>query len=191
MSRLIAFVSILAFGLAAVSAQADNYKIDGSHTSVVFKINHLGFAHIYGQFADVSGSFVIDEAAPEKSSFDLVIKTDSLITHAPKRDQHLRSPDFFNTKQFPKITYKSKSVKKLDGSKYELTGDFTMLGVTKPLTVVFQRLRTGKDPWGMTRTGGDASFKIKRSDFGMNFMQGENQLADEVEVFVSLEGIKQ
>ncbi|MCB0411115.1 MAG: YceI family protein, partial [Bdellovibrionales bacterium] len=83
------------------------------------------------------------------------------------------------------------SVKKTSGNDYEVSGKLTMHGVTKPLSFTFHRSRTGKDPWGKTRTGGEADFTIKRSDFGMNYMQGENQLSDEVKVTVSVEGVKQ
>lgn len=189
-----AFVLVAALFLSNAWAQKEEvhtYKIDAAHTSVVFKINHLGFSNVWGQIPGATGTFTINEAKPEKSTLEVSLDADKVNTHEPKRDKHLKSPDFFNSKQFPKIIFKSKSVKKLDANKYEISGELTMHGATKPLTIVFQRARTGQDPWGNTRTGGETSFKIKRSDFGMNFMIGENQVGDEVEMFVSLEGIRQ
>ena len=181
------FLSVFA---NAQKDESATYKIDASHTAVVFKISHLGFSHTYGQFPDVAGSFTINESKPEKSTLELSMDVDKINTFDAKRDKHLKSPDFFNSKQFPKITFKSKSVKKVSANNYEISGDLTMHGVTKPLTFTFVRSRTGQDPWGNTRTGGDTTFKVKRSDFGMTYMQGENQIGDEVELIVSVEGIR-
>lgn len=174
-----------------VSAEVHKYTLDPSHTSVVFKVNHLGFSPVYGQFAKSEGKMTLDESKPEKSTFEVTVFTDSVNTHEPKRDKHLRSPDFFNSKQNPKITLKSKSVKKTAGDTYDVTADLTLNGVTKPVSFTFKRLRTGQDPFGKIRTGGETSFKIKRSDFKMNYMQGENQLSDEVELLIGLEGIRE
>lgn len=187
-------VFVLAFGIltgATALGQTETYNIDPAHTSVVFKINHLGFSDVYGMFPGVSGKFDLDETKPENSKIDIKIKADSVNTHEAKRDKHLKSPDFFNVKQNKEITFKSKTVKKAGNNVYQVTGDLTLNGVTKPLTFEFKRSRTGQDPWGKTRTGGSTSFKVKRSDFNMNFMQGENQLGDEVELIISLEGARE
>jgi polyisoprenoid-binding protein YceI len=184
---------ILAAATALVSQASfakDNYSIDPAHTSVIWKVNHMGFSNVYGMFPGVSGSFTIDEAKPEKSNLDLTIQTDSVTTHVPKRDEHLRSPDFFNVKQFPTITFKSKSVKKTDAKHYTIAGDLTMHGVTKPVSFVFNRFNTGKDPMGQERTGGEAALKVKRSEFGMSFMNGPGKVGDDIEIMISVEGIK-
>jgi polyisoprenoid-binding protein YceI len=174
----------------AAGAAVEKYKIDPVHTSVVFKINHLGFSHTYGHFPGAEGTFQLDEQKPENTAIDIKIKTESLTTFDAKRDKHLKSPDFFNVKQNPLIAFKSKSVKKT-GDTYQITGDLTLNGVAKPVTVDFKRLRTGKDPMGATRTGGDTSLKIKRSDYKMGFMQGENMVGDDVELLISVEGIRE
>lgn len=174
---------------ASAQAEVQTYKIDPAHTAVIFKVAHLGFSHTYGQFPKVEGSFTVDEAKPEATQIDIKIKTDSVSTYDAKRDKHLKSADFFNTKQNPEMTFKSKSVKKA-GEVYQVTGDLTLNGVTKPVTFDFKRGRTGQDPWGGTRTGGDATFKVKRSDFNMKYMNGENQVGDEIEIFLSVEGIR-
>jgi len=184
---------ILAAATALVSQTSfakDNYTIDPAHTSVIWKINHMGFSNVYGMFPDVAGKFTIDEAKPEKSTLDLTIQVESVTTHQPKRDEHLRSPDFFNVKQFPTITFKSKSVKKTDAKHFEIAGDLTMHGVTKPVKFTFNRFNTGKDPMGKERTGGEASLNVKRSDFGMSFMNGPGKVGDDVEIMISVEGIK-
>lgn len=190
MSKIALLLSLVGISLGA-SAEVNKYKIDPAHTSVVFKINHLGFASIYGQFPGVEGEFQVDEAKPENSKVEIKIKTDSVTTHVAKRDQHLKSPDFFNTKANPMITFKSTAVKKIGASNYQITGDLTLNGVTKAQTLDFNRMRTGQDPWGKTRTGGDGTFKFKRSDYKMNYMQGENQLSDEVEIMLGVEGIRE
>jgi polyisoprenoid-binding protein YceI len=174
------------------SAQAlDKYQIDPSHASVVFKINHLGFSNVYGMFGDVSGDLSIDEKSPTGGSVDFTIKAASIDTKSAKRDEHLAKPDFFDSKQFPLISFKSKSVKKLDDKNYEVAGTLTMHGVVKPLSFKLARFRTGADMQGKQRTGGETIFKVKRSDYGMNFLQGPNMVGDEVEIMVSAEAVKQ
>ncbi|MGZ3724025.1 MAG: YceI family protein, partial [Bdellovibrionales bacterium] len=175
--RMISLFATLALAFS-VPAFADTYKIDPAHTSIVFKISHLGFSHVYGMIPGAEGKFTIDEAKPEKSSLELTLKADQITTNDKKRDEHLHSPDFFNVKQFPVISFKSKTVKK-SGKNFEIAGDLTMHGVTKPVTFTFNQLATGKDPWGNVRTGGDATFKVKRSDFGMTFMNEPGKVGDE------------
>jgi polyisoprenoid-binding protein YceI len=167
---------------------ADTYKIDPVHSSIGFGVMHLGVTNFYGRFDDVSGTVVFDKENPVKSSVELAVKTESVDTHEPKRDQHLKSPDFFNAKQFPTITFKSSKVE-ATGDTYKITGDFTMHGVTKPLTVDFKKGGEGKGMQGEIRAGGETRFTIKRSDFGMTFMQGT--VGDEISILLSLEGIKQ
>jgi polyisoprenoid-binding protein YceI len=173
-----------AFGL-------DNYQVDPGHSSVVFKINHLGFSNVYGMFGDVSGTFSVDDSNPAANKVSLLMKTDSITTMNAKRDEHLKKPDFFDAKQFPTVEFKSTSVKKGSGGTLDVTGNLTMHGVTKPVSFKLTRSRTGMDPMNKQRTGGDAMFTVKRSDFGMNFMSGPNMVGDEVTIMVSLEGTKQ
>lgn len=173
---------------ASPAVAADKYQIDTAHTGLYFKINHLGYSNTYGRFNDVGGSFVVDQNAPEKSSVELVVKADSIDTNDQKRDKHLRSPDFFNTKQNPTITFKSTSVKKLSDDEFEITGDLTLNGVTKPHTLTMKKLGEGKDPWGNYRIGFDTVTTIKRSDFNMNYMA--DKVGDEVTLMFSTEGVR-
>lgn len=174
---------------AGALAAADRYALDPDHASVVFKVNHLGFSHTYGRFNKVEGELVLDEAAPAKSSLRLTIDAESVDTGNARRDAHLRGPDFFDCKQFPKITFTSKAMRKAGDKVWEVTGDLALHGVTKSLTLTVHQLGTGQDPWGKTRTGGDLEFTVKRSEFGMNFMPGG--IGDDVTLMVSIEGIKQ
>lgn len=170
-------------------AQTSTYKVDPSHTSIVFKVSHMGFSNVFGTIGGADGKFVIDEKAPEKSSFEVTAKLDSIATGDKKRDDHLKGPDFFNVKQFPNITLKSKSVKK-SGDKYDVNADLTMHGVTKPVTFTFRSMKTGKDPWNNIRSGGETVLNIKRTDFGMNYMAKPGEVGDDVEVIVNIEGTK-
>ena len=112
-----------------------------------------------------------------------------MATHVAKRDNHLKSPDFFNAKQFPNITFESTAVKKTGAHTYRVTGKVTLHGVTKPIAVNLVRNRTGKGPMGHIHTGVDMTFKVKRSDFNMNFMQGKDMIGNDVTLMVSAEGI--
>jgi polyisoprenoid-binding protein YceI len=177
--------------LAAVSLTsqaADTYKVDPVHSSIVFGIMHLDVTNVYGRFNDVSGTLVFDKENPSKSSLQVEVKVASVDTHEPKRDQHLKSPDFFNAKEFPLMTFKSNKVE-ANGDTYKVSGDFTLHGVTKPITVDFKKGAEAKGMQNEIRTGGETHFTIKRSDYGIKFMPGA--VGDEVKIIVSLEGIKQ
>jgi polyisoprenoid-binding protein YceI len=177
---------ISAFVLSANAA--DTFKIDPVHSSVVFSVQHLGVSNFYGRFNDISGTVVFDKDNPSKSSVELSMPVESLDTHNPKRDQSLKSPDYFNAKQFLTITFKSTKVEG-SGDTLKVSGDLTIHGVAKPLTVDFKKGGEGKGMQGEARGGGETRFSIKRSDFGMNFQQGA--IGDEVTIILSLEGIKQ
>ena len=185
-SKLILAIALGSLGMTAHAA--DTFKIDPVHSSVVFSVMHLGVSNFYGRFNDVSGTVVLDKEDPSKSSVDLTIPVERVDTHNEKRDQHLKSPDFFNAKQFPVMTFKSKKVE-ASGDTYKVTGELTLHGVTKPLTLEVKKSGEGKGMEGEIRGGGETHFTIKRSDYGMNFMQGP--LGDEINIVVSLEGVKQ
>ena len=113
---------------------ADEYDYDLVHSSVTFKARHLDISWIHGRFNDVAGKFSLDRNDPTKSTFQLTINADSVDTANKGRDDHLRQPDYFDTKQFPTIEFKSTSTKPIKGG-YEVTGDFTMHGTTKSITI--------------------------------------------------------
>lgn len=167
---------------------ADTYNVDPVHTFSTFRIKHLDIGYTYGQFTAASGSFTFDKDAPEKSSVNIIISADSISTHDAKRDKHLNSPDFFNTKLYKELSFKSTSVKKLSDTEFEVAGDLTIHGITKQITTKLTKVGEGLDPWGMTRMGFETSFDIKRSDFGLGFML--DKVGDEVNVGFSVEGTK-
>ena len=184
-AHLFALAVVLSLaGSAASLKAADTYAVDPVHSSFIFRIKHINTSYLYGRINTSSGTIVFDEADPTKSSVELELKADTVDTFAEKRDQHLKGPDFFNAKQFPTITFKSKSVKKV-GEDYEVTGDFTLLGVAKEITVKLAHTGGGKSPFGDFRIGFEGTFTFKRSDFGMKAML--NAVGDDVQVTVAVE----
>ena len=170
---------------APVASAADPFEVDPVHSSIVFRVKHMNVSYFYGRFDSLKGKFLIDEQDPSRSSFDLTINAESVDTANEKRDQHLKGPDFFNAKQFPTITFKSKSVSK-GPTGYTVSGDLTLKGVTKPAEVVLTVVGTGKGMKGEALSGVEATVQLKRSDFGMTFMVGP--IGDDVQVTASLEG---
>jgi polyisoprenoid-binding protein YceI len=182
-----ALLAVLAFSTARA---ADTYKVDAVHSTVLLRITHLEASYAYGRFNDIEGSVVFDDADPAKSAVQLTIKAASIDTANAKRDDHLRGPDFFNVKQFPVITFKSTSVKRATDKTYEIAGDLTVKGVTKPVTTTFTVVGAGKKGMqGEIRSGGEAVFTVKRSDFGITY--GPGALGEDVQITVSIEGVKQ
>ena len=179
-------VVVLSVALAAIPApaRADEYAIDAMHTAVTFKISHLGLSWTHGRFNDVSGGFVLDG---DKAAFVLNIKPESVDTGNAKRDEHLRSPDFFNVKQFPALTFKSTAVKPVQGG-YEVTGDLTLHGATKSVTFTLTGGRKAEFPKNVQRIGYSTELVLKRSEFGMDKML--EAIGDEVHIAISFEGVK-
>ena len=176
------------FGPRQDENKSDRYLIDNAHTSIVFAISHFGLSYTYGRFNKIDGEFALNGAELTESGFSFTIKADSIDTNNEERDKHLRSPDFFDTQQFPDIKFVTKSFTKEDGV-YQVVGEMTMLGKTRPLTMSLRLVGVGKGPSGKQRAGYFTKFTIKRSDFGMDKMAG--QIGDNIAVTFSFEGIKQ
>lgn len=178
----------LVVGIAGKPAvAADEYAYDLVHSSVSFKARHLDVSWIHGRFNEVEGKFVLDRDDPTKSSFELSIKVDSVDTANKARDEHLRQPDYFDAKQFPTIDFKSTSVKPIPGG-YEATGDFTMHGKTKKITIA---LKGGKqiEFMGIKRVGFSTELALKRSDFGFD-KKNIGLIGDEALIFIDCEGTR-
>jgi len=183
------FVLGLLVTFSSLAYAAETYKLDPAHTSIVFRVKHLGVTYVYGRINGPTGSFVFDESSPSKCAIEIQAETKNVDTAVEKRDTDLKSPDFFNAGEHPYVSFKSKSVKNLSEKTYEVSGDLTLLGKTLPVTTEVHATGSGKDPWGGFRMGFETSFSIKRSDFGMDFMMGG--VSDEVNLTVSVEGIRQ
>jgi polyisoprenoid-binding protein YceI len=185
----IVLATTLITAAAGSALAADTYKIDPAHASFIFRIEHLGTSFVYGRFDKVSGTFDADEANPDAIKFDITVQAASVDTNVPQRDNHLKSSTFFDVKEFPTLTFKSSSVKKTDEKKYDVTGDLTIHGITKTITVPMEFV--GKSTGGQmgNRAGWATTFTINRSDYGMNGLIGP--VGDEVMIMVSFEGVKQ
>jgi polyisoprenoid-binding protein YceI len=184
---VVAVAAVSGLGAGQAGRAADTYAVDGVHSSVVFRVKHMNTSNAWGRFNNIAGTFTLDEANPAESKLDFQVKSDSIDTADAKRDQHLKSPDFFNAVQYPAITFKSQSVTKAGGA-YEVTGDLTLHGVTKPVTIKVVPTGSGKDMRGTPIAGIETSFNIKRSDYGMSKMVGP--VGDDVWVNVSVEATR-
>lgn len=185
--RLFAVLTFLT--VVAPVAYGAEYKIDGGHSTVLFAATHFSASHVYGRFNDVSGTVQYDATAPEKSSVEVEIRTESIDTANERRDTHLKSPDFFDARQFPVIHFKSTGVEAVDGETFKVTGDLTLHGVKKSITIDVNKIGTGKHPRsGAELIGFEARFSVNRSDFGMSFMVGP--VSDEIRLIASFETAK-
>lgn len=180
-------LAFAAFIVCQFANAADEYDYDLVHSSVSFKARHLDISWIHGRFNEVAGKFIIDRNDPSKSSFSLTIQADSVDTANAARDKHLRQPDYFDTKQFPTIEFKSTSVKKIEGG-YEVTGNFTMHGETNKITL---KLMGGKehDFKGTKRVAFSTELSLKRSDYGFD-PRAIGPIGDEALIMIDCEGVK-
>lgn len=173
----------------AADGTSGTYKIDAAHSAVLFRIKHLGIAHFYGLFRSFSGQVVWDEADMSKSKISMSVDAESVVTGDKKRDAHVKSPDFLDTKQFATLSFESDKIEKKEGALYNVTGKMTVHGVTKEIAFVFELTGSGEDPWGGFRLGGEAIVEIKRSDFGMKHML--DKLGDDIRLTISVEGVRE
>ncbi|WP_272690135.1 YceI family protein [Providencia sp. PROV152] len=175
--------------LTAGSALAETYKFDkqGQHAFIEFRIQHLGYSWVYGSFKDFDGNFTYDAKDPSKDKVEVTIKTGSIDTNHAERDKHLRSGDFLNASKYPEAKFVSTEVKK-EGDVYKITGDFTLNGVTKPITLDAKLMGEGKDPWGGYRAGFEAQGNIKLKDFNIKSDLGPK--SQEAELLISVEGVQ-
>ncbi len=186
MTRFVFIVITLVFAFPAMAAET--YTLDKYHTSIIWFASHFGFSDAAGQFADFSGRIIIDEETPQASAVEVVIKPGSIMTGIPKFDTHLKSADFLNVEQYPEATFKSSSVDVIDKKHARLHGDFTLLGVTKPIVLNVTLNKIGTNPYNQKRTiGFDIETGFRRSDFGMNF--GLPGIGNEVRILIKAEGI--
>ncbi len=186
-------VILAGLALAAPAFAADTYTFDKSHSSVGFQVRHI-FTNVSGRFTDYSGTIQVDRAKPENSSVEFTIQATSIDTSEPKRDGHLRTADFFDVANHPTITFKSTSMKPNGKDSYFVTGDFTMHGVTKQITLPVTVLGEGKDPMGNEKMGLETAITLNRKDYGLNWNRaletGGVLVGEEVKVQISIEANK-
>jgi len=193
--RISAFIIGTALlGTAAVATPgmaADTYKVDPLHSAVHFQVDHLGWSNLIGRFDKIDGTFVLDEANPGNSSVEIVIDAASIDTNYEKRDNDLRSPRFFNVEEFETLTFKSTGIERKGETMGTMTGDLTMLGVTRPVNVDFVWHKPTPAPWNKDEfhTGFSAQFVIKRTEWGMTTWIPS--IGDEVTLYIEVEAIRQ
>lgn len=186
-----AFVLVLSpFAVqAAEPAAVQTFAVDQNHSDVSFRIRHF-VTKVRGNFNTFAGTITMDTAKPENSAVDFTVDAASIDTRNENRDKHLRSPDFFEVDKNPTITFKSTRIKSLGGDRYEVTGPFTLRGVTKEITVPVSFLGIAKDSKGNANAGFESTFTINRKDYGVNWNAPMDQgfmLSDEVDITISVE----
>ena len=192
MSKYVYSLAILSlFSVASLAKAApERYEMDieGAHAVIQFKIKHLGYSWLLGRFNQFEGEFELDKDNIEKSKVNVTIDVASIDSNHPDRDKHLRGSDFLEVKKFPKATFVSTKVEKTSDTTAKVTGDFTLKGVTKPLTLDVTYIGGGKDPWGGYRQGFEATTEFKLKDFGITYNLGP--ASEVVEIYISAEGIR-
>ncbi|MCK5790337.1 MAG: YceI family protein [Ketobacter sp.] len=184
---------VMGFALltSGMAQAAETYKMDteGSHAFIQFKIQHLGFSWLLGRFNTFDGEFVLDEENIENSKVKVTIDVASVDSNHGERDKHLRGKDFFEVAKYPEATFVSTRVEKTGEKTAKITGDFTLKGVTKPVTLDAEYIGGGKDPWGGYRQGFEATTQLKLKDFGIDYNLGP--ASEVVDIYISVEGIRQ
>jgi polyisoprenoid-binding protein YceI len=151
-------------------SETTTWKLDPAHSNAEFKVRHMMIAWVKGKFTGLSGALTLHESDHNYSGVEATIDVATIHTGAEDRDNHLKSADFFDAAQFPTISFKSTSVKTKGKGEFDVTGDLTMHGVTKPVTFAVEELSDpAKDPWGNLRVGIVATAKVNRKDFGLNW----------------------
>ena len=188
-----ALVIALALSAAAAFADTQTYVVDRAHSQATFTVRHL-MSKVTGKFDDFAGVVNVDRANPAASSVEFTIKTASIDTGDAGRDKHLRTPDFFDAEKNPEIHFKSTAIAPTKTKNvFDVTGDLTMRGVTKRVTLPVEFLGFQKDPWGNERAGFEIDTKLNRKDYGINWNKaldnGGYLLADDVAIAINLETV--
>jgi polyisoprenoid-binding protein YceI len=187
-------VAFATLALGAPAFAADTFTVDKAHSEVTFRVRHLGISNVSGRFTEFDGAIQIDLAKPEASSVEFTIQTTSANTANEGRDKHLRSADFFDAEKFPTITFKSSKVAVTGKDRYDVTGSFTMRGVTKEITLPVVVIGMGKGMRGEDRVAFEIQTVLNRKDYGVSWNRaldtGGVVVSDEVNVTINVEAVK-
>jgi polyisoprenoid-binding protein YceI len=178
-------LSASALALSPLAALADTFNIDAGHSAVMFKVKHFGVSNAYGRFNKFSGTYTSGDAPAVTIEVDAA----SVDSANAKRDDHLKGPDFFNVNETPKITFKSTKWEDKGEGLAHVTGELTLHGVTKTVTIPVTKVGEGNDPYGGYRVGFEATFTIKRSEFGISYGLPA-AVGDDVTLIVSVEAVR-
>jgi polyisoprenoid-binding protein YceI len=195
MSLNVRSLAVLGFlATAPLASAAETYVIDKSHSEAGFQVRHLGISNVHGRFEDFEGTIDIDRAKPEASAVSFSIKATSVNTDSEGRDKDLRSPEFFDVEKFPTISFKSSKVVPKPNNAYDVTGTFTLHGVSKEITIPVTHLGFVKDPWGNERSGFELATTINRKDYGLVYNKlletGGMLVGEDVKISINIEAIK-
>ena len=193
MKKILSAVLLVILMTASLSTAA-TFAIDPVHSSIGFKIKHMVISKVRGSFGQFEGIIEFDEVDPALGSVSATITMDSIDTGDQKRDEHLRDADFFNTAEFPTMTFSSKEITK-DGDDWQLKGNLTLHGVTRPVALKLEYNGSVDDPWGNHRVGFAAEGKIDRRDYGISWNntldKGGLALGNDVTIQLEIEAIRQ
>jgi polyisoprenoid-binding protein YceI len=189
MKTLIAATLLAASALPLQAAERYSFDTDGMHAFVQFKISHLGYSWLYGRFNEFDGEFVFDPDDPASSSVHTTIRTASIDTNLERRDAHLRNDDFLDVENHPEAHFESTGFEALGDGRYRVTGQFSLLGKTRPVVLEMTETGAGEDPWGGFRRGFHGRTTLTLADFGIDYDLGPT--AEEVEIILSIEGVRQ
>jgi polyisoprenoid-binding protein YceI len=164
-------LAVLAVAGLAQAAWGSTWKLDADHSAAEFGVKHMMVSTVKGQFSKVAGTVSLDDKDLSKSKVEATIDASTVDTRNAKRDAHLKSKDFFDVAKVPRITFKSTSVKQVSKDHFQVVGDLTIHGVTRPVTLDTEVTAPAKDPWGNTRRGLHATTKIQREDYGLKWNQ--------------------
>ncbi|MDP2712713.1 MAG: YceI family protein [Solirubrobacteraceae bacterium] len=177
----------------ATIAPTGTWNVDATHSKVAFAVKHLGIATVRGEFNEFEGTLEVGDDLASSRAFGTV-KTASIDTNESGRDDHLRSPDFFNAEANPEITFRSTSIEALDDAELRITGELTINGVAKEEVFHAELQGTETDPWGNDRVGLEVSGQISRGDYGMEFNQilgsGNSLVGDKVKIVLDISAVK-
>lgn len=171
------------------------WAVDGAHSSIGFTVRHMVVSKVRGRFTRWSGTIAMDERDPAKAQVEITIEPASVDTGVEQRDNHLRSPDFFDVERYPTMTFRSTRSEKVGEREYRLIGDLTMHGVTRPVSLEVEFAGSAKDPWGGVRAGFSARGSLDRKDFGLTYNQlletGGVVVGEKVDLDIEVEAVKQ
>ena len=178
----------------ATAVPTGTWTVDPAHSTVGFAVKHMGIANVRGEFTEFEGTLEIAEDLSSAKAYGTV-KAQSVDTNEPQRDDHLRSPDFFDAAQFPELRFESTSVEALDDEEFRITGKLTIHGVTNDVVLHADLEGTDVDPWGNERVGLEVTGQLSRGDYGMKFNQalgsGNVLVADKVKLALDISAVKQ
>ncbi|WIG97861.1 YceI family protein [Myxococcus sp. SDU36] len=170
------------------------WNIDTTHSGIHFSVRHMVIAKVRGSFRKYSGAVSLDEQDVTKSSVAVTIETASIDSGVEQRDNHLRSPDFFDVEKFPTITFKSTKVEKASGDGLKVTGHLTLRDITREVVLDAEQLGVGKDPWGNVKAAFEAKTSVDRRDFGLTWNQaletGGVLVGEKIEITIEVQAVK-